>query len=103
MKLFAASVEMIVSVVRRKDNSRSLRDDNKSTDNKSTGNKVQATKKGNNGAGLAVKGVPDQDEGECGDNDCRGPGDDVEPAGVGVFAHQLVPVDELQHEDQDQG
>ena len=27
---------------------------------------------------LAVQGVPDQDKGEGGDDDCRGPGDDVE-------------------------
>ena len=40
---------------------------------------------------------------ESGDDDRRGPGDDVEPGGVGVFAHQLVLVDELQHEDQDEG
>ncbi len=31
------------------------------------------------------------------------PGDYVEPVGVGVFAHQLVLVDELEHEDQDDG
>ena len=53
--------------------------------------------------GLSVEGVPDQDEGEGGDDDRCGPGDYVEPAGVGVFAHQVVLVDELQHEDQDQG
>ena len=47
--------------------------------------------------------VPDENEGKCSDDECCCPGDDVEPAAVGVFAHQLVLVDELQHEDQDQG
>src|ERR1700723_3784739 len=52
---------------------------------------------------LAVEGIPNEDQGECGDNDRCGPGDYVEAAGVGVFAHELVLVDELQHEDKDQG
>ena len=50
--------------------------------------------------GSDVKGVPDQDEGEGGDDDRCGPGDYVEPVGVGVFAHEVVLVDELQHEDE---
>lgn len=52
---------------------------------------------------LMVKGVPDEDEGEDGDDDCGGPGDDVEPVGVGVFAHEFVAVDEAQHEEQNDG
>jgi hypothetical protein len=50
---------------------------------------------------LAVELVPEHDQGHGDDDEGGGPGDEVEPARVGVLAHEVALIDQLQHEDHD--
>lgn len=52
---------------------------------------------------LGTDQVPYPHEGQNSDDDCRQPRYSVEPARVSVFAHQFWTVDELKHEDQNDG